>query len=250
MAKSIAKKPRREQVDTEDRIMESVASVTVWAQQNRRMATLVLLAVAAAVVAGGIYVRYRADLNERAAVRLDALKLSAQGAAPEVLRADLGVFIAQYEGTDEAAEARVFLAEMELRRDSLDAAIAVLEPIARPGSGTPIAYHATTMLASTHERMGNADAAMRVYRDLESSALYDYQRRAARSAQARLHEYAGEYDEAERILAELADDEAGAADGAFYGVRLGEVRARAQAQLEAPSVPVIVPPVVEEPPTE
>lgn len=250
MAKSIAKKTKREQVDTEDRIMESVASVTMWAQRNRRMATLAVLAVAAAIVAGGIYIRYKADLNERAAVRLDALKLSAQGQAPEVLRADLAVFIAQFDGTAEAAEARVFLAEMELRRDSLAAAIATLRPIADPAVGTPIAYHATAMLAAAQERLGDADAAMRTYRELESAALYPYQRRAARSAQARLHEYAGEYREAERILAELAEDEAGAADGAFYALRLGQVRARARGGLEAPSVPVAEAPEVEEPVTE
>ena len=250
MAKSIAKKPKREQVDTEDRIMESVASVTFWAQQNRRMATLVLLALTASVVAGVIYVRYQADLSERAAVRLDALRLSAQGSSPEALRGDLGVFIAQFEGTAEAAEARVFLAEMELRRDSLTAAIEVLEPIADPGAGTPIAYHATTMLASAQERVGDADGAMRTYRGLESSAVHDYQRRAARAAQARLHEFAGDYGEAERIYSDLAEDEAGAADGAFYGIRLGEVRARAQAQLDAPSVPAIVPAEVEPPPNE
>ena len=172
MAKSIAKKSKKEHVDTEDQIMESVASLTIWAQRNRRMATLVALGLTAAIAAGVIYVRYRADLSERAAVRLDALKLSAQGSPPEVLRADLGVFIAQFEGTAQAAEARVFLAEMELRRDSLGAAIATLEPIADPGAGTPIAYHATTMLAAAQERLGDSDGAMRTYRRLEANAAH------------------------------------------------------------------------------
>ena len=52
MAKSIAKQPKRDQVDTEDRIMESVASATLWVQRNKRAATvglITLVAVAAAV---------------------------------------------------------------------------------------------------------------------------------------------------------------------------------------------------------
>ncbi|MFQ5530874.1 MAG: tetratricopeptide repeat protein, partial [Gemmatimonadota bacterium] len=138
MARSIAKQSKREQVDTEDRIMETVATATMWAQRNRRMATFVTVALTAVVVAGVVYVRYKADLRERAAVRLDELRLSTQGAAPELLREELGVFITQFGGTPEAAEARVFLAELELRRDSVDAAIRTLGPVADLGSGTPL----------------------------------------------------------------------------------------------------------------
>lgn len=241
MARSIAKQSKREQVDTEDRIMETVATATMWAQRNRRMATFVTVALTAVVVAGVVYVRYKADLRERAAVRLDELRLSTQGAAPELLREELGVFITQFGGTPEAAEARVFLAELELRRDSVDAAIRTLGPVADLGSGTPLGFHAAGMAAAAQEQRGDTEAAMTAYRRLEEAALYDYQRRAARAAQARLHEFAGEYAAAERIYAELVEDANAETDGAFYGVRLGEVRARSRAQLAPPQVPVVEP---------
>ncbi len=198
MSKTIAKQSKREQVDTEDRIMESVASVTMWARRNRRAATTVLIALVAVIAAGVIYVRYKADLQGRAAVRLDQIRLSSQGVAPQQLRQDLGVFITQFGGTPEAGEARLLLAEFEMRRDSVDAAIRALEPVA-------------------------------------------YQRRSARAAQARLHEFSGEYAEAARIYQELITDEDSGTDGAFYAVRLGEVLARAEAELPAPVVPVIEP---------
>jgi len=241
MSKTIAKQSKREQVDTEDRIMESVASVTMWARRNRRAATTVLIALVAVIAAGVIYVRYKADLQGRAAVRLDQIRLSSQGVAPQQLRQDLGVFITQFGGTPEAGEARLLLAEFEMRRDSVDAAIRALEPVANAGLGTPISYHAATMIAAAQEQRGDLPSAMRSYERLESDSPYAYQRRTARAAQARLHEFSGEYAEAARIYQELITDEDSGTDGAFYAVRLGEVLARAEAELPAPVVPVIEP---------
>ncbi|TFG65526.1 MAG: tetratricopeptide repeat protein [Gemmatimonadales bacterium] len=241
MAKSIAKQPKHEQVDTDDRIMESVASATLWAKRDRRAATTGLIALVAVIGAGVIYVRYKADLQERAAVRLDQLRLSSQGVAPDQFRQDLGEFIAQYGSTPEAGEARLMLAEYELRRDSIDAAIRVLEPVVSSGVGTPIGYHGATMIAAAQDRKGDTRAAMRSFERLETDSRYGYQRRAARAARARLHEFSGEYAQAEQIYMELAADVDAATDGAFYAVHLGEVRARAKAQLPAPAVPVIEP---------
>lgn len=239
MAKSIAKQSKREQVDTEDRIMESVASATVWARRHRRATTIGLLALAAVTAAGVIYVRYKADLQERAAVRLDQLRLSSQGVAPDQLRQDLGVFISQFEGTPEAAEARLLMAEFEMRRDSVEAAIRALQPVVNAGVSAPVGYHAATMLAAAQEQSGDSKAAMRSYERLEADSKHDYQKRAARAAQGRLYEFSGEYTEAALIYEDLSTDEAGGTDGAFYAVRLGEVRAMAAAQLPPPVVPVI-----------
>lgn len=239
MAKSIAKQPKRDRVDTEDRIMEFVASATMWARRHRRVATTGFIALLAVAAAGVVYVRYQADLQQRAAVRLDELRLSTRGAPPELLREELGVFIQQFEATPEADEARLHLAELEIRRDSIDAAIRSLEPVVSAGTGTPIGYHALAMLAVAQEREGDTEAAMRAYQRLKADARHDYQRRAASASQARLHEFAGDYAEAEGIYQELAADEDALADGAFYGVRLGEVRARAQSQLPPPVVPSI-----------
>jgi len=239
MAKTIAKQPKRGQVDTEDRIMETVATATHWAQKHRRAATTTLVALVAVVAAGVIYVRYKEDLQERAAVRLDQLRLSSQGVVPEQLRQELGAFIEQFGSVPEANEARLLLAESELRRDSASIAIRVLEPVASTGVGTPIGYHASTMIGAAQEQMGDMEAAMRTYRRLEANARYDYQIRGARAAQARLHEFSGEYSEAANIYEMLAADVDAATDAAFYSVRLGEVRARAAAQLPALAVPVI-----------
>ena len=241
MAKSIAKQPKRDRVDTEDRIMESFASATMWAQRNRRVAMTGLIALVAAAAAGIYYVRYEADLQQRAAVGLDELRLSTRGAAPEELRQELGVFIEQFAATPEANEARIHLAELEMRRDSMVAAIRTLEPVVSEGTGTPVGYHALAMLAVAQERMGDTEAALQTFQRLKAEARHDYQRRAASASQARLHEFGGEYAEAERIYEELVADEDALSDEAFYGVRLGELRARAQAQLPPPAVPVIAP---------
>jgi hypothetical protein len=103
--------------------------------------------------------------------------------------------------------------------------------------GGPIGYNAGWILAVAREQQGDLARAAGLYEQLARSARHDYQRRRARAARARLHTYAGEYAAAEAIYAELAADDATGEDAEFYGVKLGEVRARAQADLPPPSVP-------------
>ena len=78
MAKKGQRGGRGGAVDTEDRIMQGVARVSAWAEENRRMALLVLVGVLAAGAAAYVYVDYRADVRERAAVRLDEIRMAAR----------------------------------------------------------------------------------------------------------------------------------------------------------------------------
>lgn len=232
--------PRRERtgVDTEDRIMETFASMSVWAQRNRRLATMLVVGVVLMAAAGIYYVRYRAQLAERAAVRLDEIRLTTRAAAPAQIRDELGVFIDQFGSARQADEARLMLAELELQRDSADRAIRILEPVADPAGG-PMGVHAAMMLAIAEEQRGDRDGAVRRYRRLAESAPFEFQRRDAKAAVARLEYYAGNYREAEQLYGELAEDDEAGDDQAFYRVRLGEVRARAAADLPPPELPAV-----------
>jgi predicted negative regulator of RcsB-dependent stress response len=239
MSKSGRKHRDEQAVDGRDRVMESVASVTVWAERNRRTATFGLIALLLAVAAGLYYVRYRSQLSERAAVQLDDIRMTSRGATPEQLRQQLRLYVDQFGGARQADEARVMLAEMEMQRDSVDAALRLIAGIADPAGG-PVAYHAATMIAAAEEQRGNLDAAARQYERLVTGAQKDFQKRAARANLARIEVYRGNYDAAETIYAELAEETEGQDEGATYAIRLGEVRARSAAQLPPPTLPAPV----------
>ena len=231
----MSKGGQRGQVDTEDRIMRRIAAVTAWAENNRQLATMAVLAILAIGAGAVIYLNYRADLAERAAIRLDEIRIASQRASPEQLRSELTSYIEQFRSTPQGDEARLLLAEMELQRGDPEAAIRLIEPVVDPADD-PLGYNAAWMLAVAEEQRGNLDAAAGWYERLARTAPHEFQRRRARAARARLHVYAGEYESAEAIYEELAAQDA-ASDTELYAVMLGEVRARAAADLPPPSLP-------------
>lgn len=215
--------------------MRLVARASAWLEEHRQASTLLLIVVLALGAAGVIYLNYRSDIREQAAVRLDELRLASRGMPPAELRAQLESYVGQFGSTPQGVEARLLLAEMELQRDSVEAAIRVLEP-AVDLRDDPLGYNAAWMMAVAEEQRGNFEAAGRWYERLADAARHSYQRRNARAARAELHVYAGEYDAAEAIYAELADEPSETADE-FYRTRLGEVRALAAAELPPPALP-------------
>ena len=108
MAKSMATKAKKEPVNTEDRVVESVVTAADWADRNRRVVTLGTVALIALLFAGWAYLDYRSKISERAAVRLDEIRMtSASGAPPEHVRAELAEFIGVFGGTPFGNEARL-----------------------------------------------------------------------------------------------------------------------------------------------
>lgn len=220
--------------------MSRIAAATAWAEKNRQLAIMAGLAIFAIGAGGLIYLNYRADIAERAAVRLDELRIASQSAAPAELRSELSSYIEQFGSTPQGDEARLLLAEMELQGGNADAAIRLVEPVVDPDDD-PLGYNAAWMLAVAEEQRGDLAAAANWYERLADAAPHEFQRRRARAARARIHTYAGEYNEAEAIYEALAAaEDAGAGEETeLYAVKLGEVRARAAAELPPPSLPAV-----------
>jgi len=248
MAKSIATKAKKEQVNTEDRVMEGVVTVAAWADRNRRLVTLGTVALVALLLAGWAYADYRGKMTERAAVRLDEIRMtSAAGAPPQQVQAELSDFIAQFGATPFAGEARLYLAQLELREDNLEAAISTLKPAADLSTGTPVAFRAASSIAAAEEMAGRPDEAIQWHERIAAEAQLDFQRSDALAQQARIHAQEGRLDRSEDLYRQLLDDELEPGDdqASVWALRLGEIEALRTAGGTFPTAPpAFTPPVV------
>lgn len=241
MAKSIAKETRKQKPNTEDRVMEGVVTAASWADRNRRLVAIGAVAVVALGLAGWAWLDYRSKVTERAAVRLEEIRMaSATGAPAEAIRADLTEFVSQFGGTPFGDEARLYLAQAALQEGDYDAAIRTLEPAARLSAGTPVAFRAARSIAAAEEMRGAPDEAIDWYDRIASAARFDFQAREARGEKARILAAQGDLAAAIGIYGDLrsAAEETGQPDeAALWSLRLGELEARQATGSPPPPVP-------------
>lgn len=212
---------------TEDALVEGTLRFWGWVQDNLRTVAI-LLAVVGLIVAGVLYWRgYTRTVRERAAVELSQLRVAAEAGAEGVVPR-LESFVARFEGTDAADEARLMLARQHIAGGRSEEALESLERIDAP-PGVPLGHAALRVRAAAYEQLGRPERALEVYRRVAGQARYPFQRRDASAHEARILTGMGQLAEAERILTRLVE-EAEAADSpseaALYRIRLGEVRGR------------------------
>jgi predicted negative regulator of RcsB-dependent stress response len=240
MAKSMARKAKKEPVNTEDLVVESVVTAADWADRNRRLVTLGLIALIGLLFAGWAYLDYRSKIAERAAVRLDEIRMtSASGAPSEQIRAELSEYIGQFGGTPFGDEARLYLAQLDLRANDFDSAIRSLEPAADLASGTPVAFRAAEAIAAAHEMAGRPEEAIRWHERIAAQAEFPFQRYDAIGEQARIYARIGDLDRSEALYRQLLDEEVPQTEdeASIWAVRLGEIEALKTAGANVPPVP-------------
>jgi predicted negative regulator of RcsB-dependent stress response len=240
MAKSMATKAKKEPVNTEDRVMEGVVTAADWADRNRRLVTLGSIALIALLFAGWAYLDYRSKIAERAAVRLDEIRMTSSSGAPvEQVRAELSEYVDQFGGTPFGDEARLYLAQLELRANDFEGAIRTLEPAADLASGTPVAFRAAAAIAAAHEMAGRPEDAIHWHERIARDAVFDFQRQDALGEQARIYARIGDLERSEALYQQLLDEETPQADdqASIWAVRLGEVEALRAGGGTIPAVP-------------
>ena len=227
MASSTVARSRQPQntVESEDALALRAAELAAWARRNARV--IIAVAVVALVLVGG-YVFWRmneARQEARAAAAFLALRdnpsvVTAAGSA------QLDAFIRTHEGTVEAAEARLMLAEVRLRENQPQRAVEVLRPLAEGGS--PLAAQARMMIGSAHAQAGDHAAAVQAYTQAAEQATLDYQVFEALGQAAIVHEQQGNWQEAAAVYERLLErvDE-GSQQESVVQMRLTEARIRA-----------------------
>lgn len=215
-------------VDPDDAFTLRAAEFTDWARTNIRL--IVGGAVLIAVLVGGLlyYRVYREDRLARAATEFVRLQQTAASGNAALATRDLDRFVARYDGTAYADEARIALAQLHLQQDQPARAVEVLgaadAEVGDAALGAPVAL----MLAAAQQAAGQADAAIATYLRVADGAELKMHRAEALQTAAVLRTEAGDLDGAAELYRRLVDSfEEGSFERQLYGMRLAEVEASA-----------------------
>ncbi|HEX2206299.1 MAG TPA: tetratricopeptide repeat protein [Longimicrobium sp.] len=226
MASSTVARSRLPQgkLDSEDAMALRAAELAQWARRNARM--IIGIAAVALVVVGGLVVWKYSQAQKRAAA---GERLLAMSANPALLTSagtrELETFIRQYDGTPEANEARLMLAQSLLDQRQPARAIPHLQKVANGRS--QLAAQASMMLGSTYAQSGDRARAITAYQQAADKAGMKYQKFEALGQAAVQHEAAGNHKAAADIYrALLADSEQGSQQASIIEMRLTEALAK------------------------
>lgn len=221
----------------EDRFVEWTLTAWEWAKSNSQVVTLAAIVLALGIGAGIYYRNYQADLQRQAAQEFEQLQQAVGTGSAESVQSEISRFLDRFGETSLAPEARILLAETQLRTGAPADAVATLEPVASD-LDEPINIQAAFLLGIAHEEAGNLDDAESVYLRIADEVEMTFQARDALAHAARIRttreEYAGAAELYRRILATFDDspESDGQAQGAqqeeersLYRLRLAEVEA-------------------------
>jgi predicted negative regulator of RcsB-dependent stress response len=226
MASSTVARSRLPQskLDSDDALALRAAELSAWARRNARM--IIGIAAVALVVVGGLVVWKYSQAQRRAVA---AERLLGMAANPVLVSAagmrELEAFIRQYDGTPEADEARLMLAQVQLDQRQTAQAIAQLRTVADGGS--KLAPQAAMMLGSAHAQAGDRNAAIRAYTQAAEESRMKYQKFEALGQAALQHEAGNNFKAAADIYRGLlAESEKGSQQATIIEMRLTEALAK------------------------
>jgi hypothetical protein len=213
----------------EDTFVSGVLEATVWTRRHAMLlggAILVILVIAAAV----LYMRhYRSVLQARAGGELNQIRqIATAGNLPLALR-QLKPFVSTFGSTRAGKEGRVLLAQTLLDQGSASDAVPVAQPLASD-LDDPLGVPAAFLLGAAYEASGKHDQAEATYLRVADKGRFEYQRRDALEAAARLkfqdNDAAGAAALYQRILKGMPDT---ASIRQVFEMRLAEAQARTAA---------------------
>jgi predicted negative regulator of RcsB-dependent stress response len=209
----------------DDAMALRAAELSAWARRNARM--IIIIAGAALLVVGGLLVWKYTQAQRRAAAASRFLALSANPAMSTAAGTrELEAFIRQYDGTTEADEARLMLAQERLNGNTAREAIPHLTRVAEGGS--PVAAQGAMMLGSAYAQMGQRAQAVAAYEQAAEKSELVYQKFEALGQAALQHEQAGDNAAAVAIYQRmLAETEPNSEQALVIQLRMTEAQARA-----------------------
>lgn len=231
------KKPGSQQnADTpEDAFVARLLALSKWAENNVQVLAVAGIVLALAFGAGIYYFNYQEGLRLQAAQELQQIQQTVGAGDTEAARTELETFLQRYGNTAYGTEARILLAELDLRGDQAQDAVSVLEPATRSLS-EPLSLQAAFLLGTAYEQAGRGADAERLYLRITDAADLDFQVRQALAAAARIRARDGRYAEAADLYQRILDSYEGEEEQGStateerreYQLRLAEMRAAAR----------------------
>jgi predicted negative regulator of RcsB-dependent stress response len=229
---SVARRTSRTPVETDDVVMMRAAELAAWAQKNTQ-AVIIAAVLLVATLGGIIYYRmYSAQRAERAATAFLNLQATLGSDTVAVTR-QLGTFANNYDGTVEAAEARILAAQLWLAKGDANKALEAVRPAAE--GGTVVKEQARMVLASALAAAGKRAEAVAAYLDVAKGTKLAYLKQDALGQAAALREQANDWKGAAELYAQaLETTEEGTAERALLQLHLSEAQAHAGLPIATP----------------
>lgn len=229
---SVASARRRSQTapDEDDIVLARALQFSEWARRNARL--VIGATVVAAVVLASLFY-YRIEQSRRAErAAADFAQLGATVSPDNLVLAtrDLNAFITRFEGTDEADEARVELARLQLGAGQAAQAVSTLMPFATRIEDSPVGPQGALLLGAAQSQAGQTQAAIATYLRVAEDAPLKFQRASALGEAATLRDAAGNHAGAAEIYGRMIElTEPGSLERGVYEMRLQEAESQAGA---------------------
>ena len=229
---SVARRTSRTPVETDDVVMMRAAELAAWAQKNTQ-AVIIAAVLLVGTLGGIIYYRmYSAQRAERAATAFLNLQATLGSDTAAVTR-QLGTFANNYDGTVEAAEARILAAQLWLAKGDANKAIEAVRPAAE--GRTVVKEQARMVLASALAAAGKRAEAVDAYLDVAKGTKLAYLKQDALAQAAAIREQANDFKGAAELYAEAIETtEAATAERAMLQLHLSEAQAHAGLPIATP----------------
>ncbi|MGW8268550.1 MAG: YfgM family protein, partial [Longimicrobiales bacterium] len=201
-----SRRMREEKKEPEDAFVEKIVVVSNWAKKNTQ--ALVIAGVAVVIlVAGAIYVqRVRENRLQQAVAQLEQVQQAVAYGEREAAKASLNQYLATFEGTPYALEARLVLGQVYLEESNPEAAVETLAPAVREMDTAPVGLQAAFLLAAAYEDMGRPDEAERTFLRIANTADMTFQIREALAGAARIRSNQGDHAGAVELYEDVLRD--------------------------------------------
>jgi predicted negative regulator of RcsB-dependent stress response len=233
---SVARRTSRTPVETDDVVMMRAAEMAAWAQKNVKAVIIAAALVVGALGAVIYYRMYSAQRAERAATAFLNVQATVQGMGNDTAAAtrQFEAFASNYDGTSEAAEARIMSAQLWLAKGDANRAVAAVRPAA--DGHTPVKEQARMVLASALAAGGKRAEAIDTYLSVAKGTKLAYLKQDALGQAAALREQGNDWKGAVELYQQaIATTEENTSDRALLELRLSEAQAHAGLPVSTPA---------------
>jgi predicted negative regulator of RcsB-dependent stress response len=222
-----SRRAREEKKEAEDVFVEKVLEATSWAKKNSQVLTIVGVAIVI-LVAGGIYYQnWKVAQTQRAVAQLEQVQQAVAFGEREQAKASLNQYLASFEGTPYAMEARLLLGQVLLEEEDPEGAMEALSPAVREMASEPIGLQAAFLMAAAYEEADRLDEAERLFLRIANTAELTFQIREALAGAARirtrLENFSGAIELYEEVLGGMEENDP---ERSYWELRLQEASAR------------------------